>query len=77
MIHACLTGELGDIGGLAWDQSQWHDTRNVHLWAIDMHIQAKLNTDILDVLETFLVVGTSTSDPDLDLVLDEERRYFS
>ena len=38
-----------------------------------MHVQAKLNTDRLDVLETFLVVGTGATDPDVDVVLDEER----
>ena len=41
----------------------------MHLWAEDVHIQPKLLTDSLDVLETLLVVGTSTANPDLDFVL--------
>lgn len=42
-----------------------------------MHVQAKLDTDRLDVLETFLVVGTGATDPDVDVVLDEERCDFT
>ena len=38
-----------------------------------MHVETKLLADILDVLETLLVVGTGAADPDLDVVLDEER----
>ena len=38
-----------------------------------MHVEAELDADGLDVLETLLVVGTGAADPDLDLVLDEER----
>ena len=42
-----------------------------------MHVQAKLDTDRLDVLETFLVVGTGATHPDVDVVLDEERCNFT
>lgn len=44
----------------------------MHLGTIHVHVQAKLETNRLDVLETLLVVGTSTADPDLDLVLVED-----
>lgn len=36
-----------------------------------MHVETQLLTDGLDVLETLLVVGTRTADPDLHLVLNE------
>ena len=49
----------------------------MHLRAKDMHVQAELLADSLDVLEAFLVVGTGTADPDLDLVLVEEGRDFA
>jgi hypothetical protein len=42
-----------------------------------MHVEVKLLADALDVLETLLVVGTSTTNPDLHLVLDEEGCNFS
>ena len=45
----------------------------MHLWTENLHGEAELNTDCAHVLETFLVVRTGTTDPDLDLVLDEER----
>ena len=41
-----------------------------------MHVEAELLTNILDVLETLLVVGASTTDPNLDLVLNEKRSDF-
>lgn len=43
----------------------------MHLGTVDVHVKAKLLTNSLDVLQTLLVVGTSTADPDLDLVLVE------
>jgi len=49
----------------------------VHLRAEDLHAQAQLRADGFDVLETLLVVGTGAADPDLDLVLDEERGDFA
>ena len=36
-----------------------------------MHVELELLSDGLDVLKTLLVVGPSTTNPDLDLVLDE------
>lgn len=43
----------------------------MHLGTVDVHVKAKLLTNGLNVLQTLLVVGTSTADPDLDLVLVE------
>ena len=43
----------------------------MHLWAVHVHVESELLTDALDVLETFLVVGACTTDPDLDVVLVE------
>ena len=42
-----------------------------------MHLEAELLADGLDVLEAFLVVGAGATDPDLDLVLNEERCDFA
>ena len=67
-----LTREFLDVAGLARNERQWHDTRDVHLRAVDMHVEAELLADVLDVLQTLLVVGAGTTDPDLDLVLKEE-----
>lgn len=38
-----------------------------------MHVQTQLLSDRLDVLQALLVVGTRTADPDLGLVLVEDR----
>jgi hypothetical protein len=67
--HLCA--EFLDISLLAL-KGQRHDTRDVHLGAVDVHVEAELNADGLDVLQTLLVVGTSTADPDLDLVLNQD-----
>jgi hypothetical protein len=48
----------------------------VHLGAEDVHVEAELLADVLDVLETLLVVGTGTTDPDLDIVLNKEGCNF-
>ena len=52
-------------------QCQGHNSTDVHIWPIHMHVQFELFTDGLDVLETFLEVGTCAADPDLDFVFDE------
>ena len=67
--HLCA--ELLDIGLLA-QQGQRHDTRDVHLGAVNVHVEAELNADGLDVLQTLLVVGTGTANPNLDLVLNQD-----
>ena len=36
-----------------------------------MHIELQLLTNRLDVLETFLVIGAGTADPDLNFVFDQ------
>lgn len=69
-----LALELLDTGVvLSRNESERDDAGNVHLGTEDVHVEAELNADGLDVLETLLVVGTGAADPDLDLVLDEER----
>ena len=75
-VNCRLTTEFGDGGFLA-EQSQWHDTADVHLGAVDVHVESELLTHGLDVLETLLVVGAGTTDPDLDLVLVQDRGDFS
>lgn len=67
-----LYAEFLDVGLLALE-GQRNDTTDVHLRAVDVHVKTQLNTGGLDVLETLLVVRTGTADPDLDLVLDEDR----
>lgn len=49
----------------------------MHLRTKDVHVEAELLADGLDVLETLLVVRTSATDPDLDLVLVEQRSDFA
>lgn len=66
-----LYAEFLDIGLLAL-QGQRNDTGDVHLGTENVHVQAELDTGGLDVLETLLVVGTSTADPDLGLVLVQD-----
>lgn len=42
----------------------------MHVWAVNVYVQLQLLSDGLDVPETFLIVGTGTTNPYLDLVLD-------
>jgi len=58
---------------LSGNKSERDDAGNVHLGAEDVHVEAELDADSLDILETLLVVGAGATDPDLDFVLDEER----
>jgi hypothetical protein len=76
ILHTLLTREFLHIRRLARDQRQWHDARDVHLGAVHVHVEVELLADILDVLKTLLVVGAGTTNPNLDVVLDEERRNF-
>lgn len=74
LLFLALCTELLDVGSvLARDEGKRDDTGDVHLGTEDVHVELELLTDGLDVLETLLVVRTSTADPDLDVVLDEER----
>lgn len=50
---------------------------NLTIWSVNMHIELQLLSDGLDVLQTLLVVGTGTADPDRDLVLNQYWREFS
>ncbi|WDK10560.1 hypothetical protein CGRA01v4_01839 [Colletotrichum graminicola] len=70
-----LTPELLSTAGLppAGDESQRHNARDVHLRAEDLGVQTKFLSGGLHVLETLLVVGAGTTDPDLDFVLVELR----
>lgn len=72
-----LTAVLLNVSNVLAKESHGHDTRNVALWSIDMHIQLQLLSNSLDVLQSLLVVGTSTTDPDLNLVLNEHGRKFT
>ena len=58
---------------LAGHKGEGHDAGDVHLGTENVHVEAELDADGLDVLEALLVVGTGAADPDLDVVLDEER----
>lgn len=49
----------------------------MHIGAVHVHVETKLLTDSLNVLEAFLVVGACTTHPDLDVVLNKERRDLS
>ncbi len=52
-----------------WDKSQGHDAGDMHLGTKDLAVQTKLLYRGLQVLKTFLVVGASTSHPDLNYEL--------
>lgn len=49
-----------------------YDTRDVHLWAVNLHVELELLSHVLDVLETLLEIGSGTTNPDLYVVLDED-----
>lgn len=58
-------------------ESQGHDTADMHLGAVHVHIELQLIADRFDVLETFLVVRPRAADPDLDVVLDKDGGDFA
>jgi hypothetical protein len=70
---SCLSPELLEVAllPLAGDESQGNDTGDVHLRTKDLGVETEFLGSGLHVLETLLVVGTSTSDPDLDVVLNQ------
>ncbi len=49
---------------------QRHNTRNMHLRSKDVHIELEFFAYGFDVLESFLVIGSRATDPDLYFVLD-------
>ena len=62
--------ELLDGGFLA-SQCQGHNSTDMHVWSVDVHVQFELLADCLDVLEAFLEIGTRAANPYLNFVLDE------
>ncbi len=58
-------------------QCQRNNAADVHVRAVDVHIELELFSNGLDIPETFLIVGTCATNPDLDLVLDQCRGEFS
>lgn len=58
-------------------EGQGHDTANVHLGPVNVHVELQLVANGFDVLETLLIVGAGATDPDLDVVFDEDRGDFS
>ena len=58
-------------------QCQGHNPADVHIWTVNMHVQFQFFADSFNILEAFLEVGTCTSDPDLDFVLDKSRGELS
>lgn len=72
---ALLTLKLLDtLVVLAGHKGEGHDAGDVHLRAEDVHVEAELDADGLDVFEALLVVGAGAAHPDLHLVLVEQRR---
>lgn len=71
--HVHLTAVLRNRALLqtSRDEGQRHDATDVHIWTVDVHIELQLLADRFDVLQALLVVGTGTTDPDLDLVLEQ------
>ena len=72
----CLTSEVVliheflDMSSLAC-QSQWHNTANVHIRAVHVHVELQLLTHSFNVLQAFLIIGTCAANPDGDLVLNQ------
>lgn len=66
-----------DMRRLSGHQGQRHDTTDVHIWTINMHVQLELLSNGLDVLQALLEVGTRSANPDRGLVLDQRRCKFS
>lgn len=42
-----------------------------------MHIKLELPPDVLDIFQPFLIIRPSTTNPDLNLMLNEYRREFA
>lgn len=69
-----LSAELLDtLVVLAWNKGERDNTRDVHLGAKHLHVEAEFDSNVLDVLKTLLVVGAGTADPDGGVVLNEKR----
>ena len=68
--------KLLDVSLLS-SQCQGHNSTDVHIWPVNMHVQFELFADGLDVLEAFLEIGACATDPDLNFVLGESGSKFS
>ena len=53
---------------LAGYQGQWYDAAHVHFWTVHVHVQFEFLADGFDVLQTLLIIGSSTANPYLGLV---------
>ena len=52
-------------------QSQWHNTADVHVRAVDVHVELELLTNSFDVLQAFLIIGSGAAYPDGDFMLNQ------
>lgn len=64
-----LTAVLLDVSDVLAKKSHRHDTRYMAFRPVDVHVKLQLLPNRFDVLQTLLVVGPSTANPDLDFVL--------
>lgn len=62
---------------LAGHERKRNNARHVHLGSKDVHVELEFLANRLDVLESFLVIRACATNPDLDLVLDEQRSHFA
>ena len=60
----------------AGHQGHGHDSADVHIGAVNMHVQLQLLTHSFDVLEALLVVGSCAANPYLDFVLVHDGGKF-
>lgn len=73
-----LGTELLDVAFLLpRHQRQRHDPADVHLGSVHMHVELEFLPDRLDVLQTLLVIRASSSNPDLDLMLNQKAGKFA
>ena len=71
------TAELLDCSLiLPGHQRQRHDTTDMHIWPIDVHVELQFLTHSFNVLQTLLEIGSGTANPDLGLVLDQFMSKF-
>ena len=58
---------------LTRNERHGYNAADVHVRAIDVHVEFQLRADGLDVLQSFLVIRARAAHPDLDIVLIELR----
>ena len=49
----------------------------MHLGAVNVHIELQFCADGFNVFETFLIIRSSTSNPDLDFMFNQSGCIFS